>query len=49
MTYKQFQNIVESMEPPPKPVPTLTMQMLGSAVTPISGKNRVKDSLLQVK
>jgi hypothetical protein len=38
MTYKQFQNIVEGMEPPPKPVPTLTLQMLGSAVTPIAGK-----------
>ncbi len=37
MTYKQFQNIVEGMEPPPKPVPTLTLQMLGSAVTPIAG------------
>jgi len=36
MTYKQFQNIVEGMEPPPKPVPTLTLQMLGSAVTPIA-------------
>jgi len=36
LTYKQFQRVIEGMEPPPKPVPTLTLQMLGSAVTPIS-------------
>eukprot|EP00092_Neocalanus_flemingeri_P051569 GFUD01060047.1.p1 GENE.GFUD01060047.1~~GFUD01060047.1.p1 ORF type:complete len:734 (-),score=124.37 GFUD01060047.1:143-2344(-) len=36
LTYKQFQRIIEGMEPPPKPVPTLTLQMLGSAVTPLT-------------
>lgn len=35
LTYKQFQRIIEGMELPPKPVPTLTMQMLGSSVTPL--------------
>jgi len=36
LTYKQFQRVIEGMEPPPKPVPTLTLQMLGSAITPLS-------------
>jgi len=36
LTYKQFQRVIEGMEPPPKPVPTLTLQMLGSAVTPVT-------------
>jgi len=36
LTYKQFQRVIEGMEPPPKPVPTLTLQMLGSAITPVS-------------
>jgi len=36
LTYKQFQRVIEGMEPPPKPVPTLTLQMLGSAVTPLT-------------
>jgi len=36
LTYKQFQRIIEGMEPPAKPVPTLTLQMLGSAVTPLT-------------
>jgi len=36
LTYKQFQRIIDSMEPPPKPVPTLTPQMLVSATTPVT-------------
>jgi len=35
LTYKQFQRIIDSMDPPAKPVPTLIPQMLGSAVTPV--------------
>ena len=35
LTYKQFQRVIDGMDPPPKPVPTLTLQMLGSAVTPV--------------
>ena len=35
LTYKQFQRIIDGMDPPAKPVPTLTAQMLGSAVTPV--------------
>ena len=27
LTYKQFQRIIEGMEPPAKPVPTLTLQV----------------------
>jgi len=34
LTYKQFQRIIDGMDPPAKPVPTLTAQMLGSAVSP---------------
>ena len=36
LTYKQFQRVIDGMDPPPKPVPTLTLQMLGSAVTPVA-------------
>jgi len=35
LTYKQFQKIIEAMEPPSKPVPTLTLQMLGTSTTPL--------------
>jgi len=35
LTYKQFQRIIEGMEPPAKPVPTLTLQMLGTSTTPL--------------
>ena len=28
LTYKQFQRIIEGMEPPAKPVPTLTLQVI---------------------
>merc|ERR1711936_1212558 len=35
LTYKQFQRVIDGMDPPAKPVPTLTLQMLGSAVTPV--------------
>ena len=28
LTYKQFQRIIEGMEPPAKPVPTLTLQVM---------------------
>jgi len=36
LTYKRFQSIIEAMDPPPKPVPTLTLQMLGSGFSPIT-------------
>ena len=35
LTYKQFQRVIDGMDPPAKPVPTLTLQMLGSALTPL--------------
>ena len=35
LTYKKFQRIIDGMDPPAKPVPTLTPQMLGSALTPV--------------
>jgi len=35
LTYKSFQRIIEALDRPPKPVPTLTQQMLGSAYTPV--------------
>ena len=35
LTYKQFQRIIDGMDPPAKPVPTLTPQMLGTAITPV--------------
>jgi len=35
LTYKQFQRVIDGMDPPAKPVPTLTLQMLGSALTPV--------------
>jgi len=35
LTYKQFQRIIDGIDPPAKPVPTLTPQMLGSAFTPL--------------
>ncbi|XP_023329370.1 cryptochrome-1 isoform X2 [Eurytemora carolleeae] len=36
LTYKTFQTIIESMDPPSKPVPTLTLLMLGTGITPLS-------------
>jgi len=36
LTYKRFQSIIEAMDPPAKPVPTLTLQMLGSGFTPVT-------------
>ena len=35
LTYKQSQRVIDGMDPPAKPVPTLTLQMLGSALTPL--------------
>ena len=35
LTYKQFQRIIDGMDPPAKPVPTLTAQMLGTAIAPV--------------
>jgi len=35
LTYKRFQSIIEGMDTPAKPVPTLTAQMLGSGSSPI--------------
>jgi len=36
LTYKRFQTIIEGMDPPPTPVPTLTLQMLGNGITPLT-------------
>lgn len=36
LTYKQFQNILASMEPPPAPEPTITLEDFGNCYTPIS-------------
>ncbi|GFT83862.1 cryptochrome-1 [Nephila pilipes] len=36
LTYKQFQNILASMEPPPAPQPRITLEDMGSCYTPLS-------------
>ena len=35
LTYKEFQKIIEAMEPPSKPVPTLTLQVRTSHDAPL--------------
>eukprot|EP00088_Acartia_fossae_P027445 TRINITY_DN2820_c0_g1_i12.p1 TRINITY_DN2820_c0_g1~~TRINITY_DN2820_c0_g1_i12.p1 ORF type:complete len:1093 (-),score=297.82 TRINITY_DN2820_c0_g1_i12:127-3405(-) len=42
LTYKRFQTIVQSMDPPPKPVPTLTLQALGNATSPVAADHDEK-------
>lgn len=36
LTYHQFQAIVASMEPPPKPKPAITEEILGNTRTPLT-------------
>jgi cryptochrome len=36
LTYHQFQAIIASMEPPPKPQATITEDILGNARTPLT-------------
>ncbi|XP_035227664.1 cryptochrome-1-like isoform X2 [Stegodyphus dumicola] len=36
LTYKQFQNILASMEPPPPPQPKITVEDVGNCYTPLS-------------
>ena len=35
LTYKQFQRVISGMKPPSKPVSALTLQILGTAFTPL--------------
>uniref|UniRef100_A0A8C1TA63 Cryptochrome circadian regulator 3b n=1 Tax=Cyprinus carpio TaxID=7962 RepID=A0A8C1TA63_CYPCA len=40
LTYKRFQTLVSSMEPPEPPREPLTRELLGDCVTPVSGNHR---------
>ncbi|XP_026119842.1 cryptochrome-1-like isoform X2 [Carassius auratus] len=40
LTYKRFQTLVNSMEPPEPPLEPLTRELLGDCVTPISSNHR---------
>ena len=39
--------LFKSMDPPPKPVPNLTLQILGNASSPIAGTVILKPSIMQ--
>lgn len=49
LTYKQFQSILATMEPPPPPQPTITPELLKNSSTPISEDHDEKYGVLTLE